>query len=92
MTELTYEEFCALPMQYVMGISTASGAHRTYRNEQFKLQKEIETKRKFYDDIHGGWKNQTIGFFLDGDARQFYTLEDVYVAYMEKVCGIEEEV
>jgi len=91
MTELTYEEFCALPMQYTMGMSTASGAHRMYRNEQVKLQQEIHTNRERYDDPYGGWKEQTVTFFLDGDARQFDTLEDVYVAYMEKACGIKEE-
>ena len=91
MTELTYEEFCALPMQYTMGMSTASGAHRMYRNEQVKLQQEIHTNREGYDDPYGGWKEQTVTFFLDGDARQFDTLEDVYVAYMEKACGIKEE-
>ena len=91
MTELTYEEFCALPLEYGMGMSTASGAQRLYRNEQIKLQKEVHTSRKRYDDIYGGWKEQTITFFLDGDVRQFDTLEDVYVAYMEKVCGFKEQ-
>jgi hypothetical protein len=78
-------------MQYTMGMTTASGAQRMYRNEQVKLQQEIHTKRKRYDDPYGGWKEQTITFFLDGDVRQFDTLEDVYVAYMEKACGIKEE-
>lgn len=73
-----------------MGMSTARGAQRLYRNEQVKLQKEVHTDRKRYNDPYGGWKEQTITFFLDGDARQFDTLEDVYVAYMEKVCSIKE--
>jgi hypothetical protein len=90
MTELTYEEFCALPLQYTMGMTTATGAFRMYRNEQFKIQKEVNTKRKRFDDIYGGWEKQTIAFFLDGDGRQFDTLEQVYMAYMQKVCGIEE--
>lgn len=90
MTQLTYEEFCALPLQYTMGMTRASGSYRMYRNEQFKIQKEVETKRKVYNDIYSGWGKQTIAFFLDGDARQFDTLEEVYVAYMQKVCGIEE--
>lgn len=91
MLELTYEEFCVLPLEYRMGMSTAAGAQRLYRNEQIKLQKEVHTARKRYNDPYSGWKEQTITFFLDGDARQFDTLEDVYVAYMEKACGIKEE-
>jgi len=90
MTELTYAEFCELPLQYTIGMTTAGGAIRMYRNEQLKIQKEVNTKRKRYDDIHGGWGKQTIAFFLDGDGRQFDTLEQVYMAYMQKVCGIKE--
>ena len=88
MEELTFEEFCALPTMYCSGYQADWGAHRMYRNERIGLQVEIVTKRVRRGDIYSGWKKEKRFFFLDGDARQFDTLDQVYVAYMEKVCGI----
>lgn len=88
--ELTFEEFCNLPLQYYQGMSFDWGAMRLHRNEDIKLQKETVTKRKKKDCIYSGWKTPEISYFLDGDEREFKTVADVYVAYMEKVCGIEQ--
>jgi hypothetical protein len=88
MKELTFEEFCALPLQYTLGFSGDAGAQRMHRNEEIGLQKEVHTKRKRYGDIYSGWRKEVVAYFLDGDDRQFDTPDQVYVAYMEKICGI----
>ena len=87
MKELTFEEFCALPLTYVLGTTGAWGAHRAYRNEDTKIQKEVKTRRKRYDDIYSGWREPEVAYFLDGDEREFSSVDQLYVAYMEKVCG-----
>lgn len=86
--ELTFEEFCSLPLHYTFGMTYDWGAQRMYRNEQVGLQKEIVTKRQIYGDIYSGWHEGEVAFFLDWDERQFDTVDQVYVAYMEKVCGV----
>ena len=67
------------------------GAQRMYRNEQIGLQVEVITKRIIHDDIYSGWHPEKRHYFLDNDNRQFDTADQVYVAYMEKVCGIKGE-
>ena len=86
--ELTFEEFCQVPLQHTMGISYDWGSHRMYRNEELGLQKQVITKRKRKGDIYSGWKDGVAAYFLDRDERQFDTPDQVYVAYMEKVCGV----
>ncbi len=88
MKELTFEEFCALPMQYTQGMSFDWGAMRLYRNNETGVQKEIVTERMVKGDIYSGWKPQEAVYFLDGDGRQFEAIDQLYVAYMEKVCGV----
>lgn len=90
MKELTFEEFCNLPLQYTLGMTFDWGAQRMHRNDDIGLQVETVTKRKKWGDIYSGWQDQKRSFFLDGDNRQFDTIDQVYVAYMEKVCGIGE--
>lgn len=89
--ELTFEEFCQLPMQYTLGMSGDYGAHRLHRNEAAGIQKETFTRRKRQGDIYSGWAESNITYFMDGDERQFETTDALYVAWMEKVCGIKEK-
>ena len=91
MIELTFEEFCNKPLQYVLGFIGDAGAKRLYRNEELKIQKEVHTKRKIKGDIYSGWKEPVIAYFLDGDDREFQTVDQLYVAYMEKVCGVKSD-
>jgi hypothetical protein len=87
--ELTFEEFCNLPVPYVMGMTFDCGAIRIYRNKDIGLQIEIITKRKIKADIYSEWKPEQRYYFLDNDANQYRTLDQVYVAYMENVCGVK---
>jgi hypothetical protein len=85
MKELTYEEFCDLPYTYTLGLHGGWGAARLYRNDEYGLQWELHTKKNGL----GEWQDERRTRFVDGDPREFYTVADQYVAYMEKVCGIK---
>ncbi len=87
--EFTFGEFCALPFQYTYGVVGDNGASRLYRNEDFKLQYETHTKRKKKGDPYSGWKKSVVVYSMDGDERNFETIDQLYVAYMEKVCQIK---
>lgn len=91
MTELTYEEFCAVPLDYRMGLIGEGGAQRLYRSEELRIQKEVYTPRLTYGDIYGGWGEPSVVFFMDGDPREFRNGAELYEAWMRKVCGIQEE-
>jgi len=86
--ELTYDEFCALPITYRMGMSFETGAQRLYRNDEHGVQKEKHTKR---NPQTRKWGRATTAFFLDGDERQFANSAECYVAYMERACDIKEK-
>ena len=86
MKELTFEEFCELPLQYTMGITFDYGAQRLYRNDKHKVQKEVYTGR---NKRTGEWGLGKAYWFVDGDPRTFETSDQCYVAYMEKVCGVK---
>ena len=73
MIELTFEEFCELRFEYRMGITFDTGAGRLYRN----------------DKRAGVWGKEKRYWFLDFDDRKFKTIDQCYVAYMEKVCGVK---
>jgi len=88
-TELTYAEFCSLPFKYRLGTNGDWGASRLYRNDEHGLQQEVHTKRKKAGDIYSGWKPGVVSYFIDGDPREFKCVADLYVAYMEKVCGVD---
>lgn len=86
MTELTFEEFCDVQLTYTIGMSGDWGAQRAYRNEDLGIQKETVTQRQWYGKIFDGWKSAEVYYFVDDDPRTFRTVEDWYVAWMEKVC------
>jgi hypothetical protein len=85
MEELTFEEFCALPLLYCTGITFETGAQRLYRNNEHGIQKEVFTKRSLHTQQ---WGEGEVYFYVDDDPREFRTVADCYVAYMEKVCGV----
>lgn len=89
--ELTFEEFGKYPLQYTIGMVGDEGARRMYRNEELGLQKEVHTKRLVKGDIYSGWHEGQVTYFLDGDDRQFDTVDQLYVGYMEHACGVRGE-
>ena len=85
--ELTYEEFCNLPMGYGVGIHCSRYAMRMYRNAEHGVQTELYTPK----DKHGRWGEGRWYYFLDGDVREFANSAEQYVAYMERVCGVKHD-
>jgi hypothetical protein len=83
MTELTFEEFCELPLQYTFGIMFDNSAQRLYRNDKHKLQKEVYTDR---NKRTGEWGLGKAYWFLDFNEGSYESVDQVYVAYMEYVC------
>lgn len=88
MKELTFEEFCELPMTYTLGMCGDSVAQRAYRNNDIGLQREVITERKRRGDIYSGWRDGEVYYYLDGDTNEYRTPDQVYVAYMARVCGV----
>lgn len=90
MNELTYEEFCKQPLRYTLGITGDWGAHRKYRNDELGIQKETVTRRKRHGDIYSGWRTGKSYYYLDDDDREFKNIAELYVAWMARVCGVDE--
>ena len=88
MTELTFEEFCELRFDYIMGMTFDHGAQRMYRNDEHGLQHEIHTKR---NKRTGEWGKEKRYWFVDSDSRTFETIDECYVAFMEKVCEVKHD-
>lgn len=86
--ELTFDEFTKLPLLYSLGMRFDWGAHRQYRNDEHGFCVEVVTKQMVRGDIYSGWKPEQRTYFLDGDDREFKTVDQLYVAYMEKACGV----
>jgi len=85
MNELTFEEFCNLPMQYTMGIAIGKKRQANVSRQFDWFAKEVVTP---YNPKTMEWGEGRTYYFLDGDKRCFDTVDQVYVAYMEKVCGV----
>lgn len=86
MTELTYEEFCKLPLTYTQGIRFDTCAIRQYNNMEYKFGKEVNTP---FTERNWTWGKPQVVYFLHNDKRNFDTPDQLYVAYMEKVCGVK---
>ena len=86
--ELTFDEFTKLHMTNMLHISYDWGAASIDVNFSHGIRKEVITKRKVKGDIYSGWQEPDVGYFLGNDDREFKTVDQLYVAYMEKVCGV----
>jgi hypothetical protein len=83
--ELTFEEFCQLPMTMSMHIS-GSKEHYLHRfNRETNVNKVVITPVK----KNGEFGKPSVIYYLPDDSRTFDTADQVYLAYMEKVCGVE---
>jgi hypothetical protein len=91
--ELTYEEFCNLPFDYVFGMTTDVCAARRWVCKEYGLVKEIITDRKIPGDVYAGWKNPRVCFYMDDEPLSVWypNNEVLYEAYMHKVCGVPYE-
>lgn len=74
---ISYAEFASLPTTYVRGMAGEWGAHRVYRNDEHGLQVEVITGRT----RSGTWTKGQRYYFLDGDDREFESVEACYQAY-----------
>ena len=82
--ELTFEEFCAQPMQLVMHIS-AEKEHYLHRHARsVGVSKIVITRVK----KTGGFGKSYTTYHLKDDKQVFTTADQVYVAYMARVCGV----
>jgi hypothetical protein len=84
--ELTYEEFCSLLLYYTFGLRADKYAIRQYRNEEHGFGKTVKTP---FSAVRHEWGLPDICYYLLEDGRVFDTPDQLYVAYMEKVCGIK---
>ena len=84
MKELTFEEFCALPMTLSMHISGEKEHYLHRFQRETDINKVVITRVK---KTGGFGKSRTL-YYLPNDTRTFNTADQVYVAYMERVCGV----
>ena len=88
MTELTFEEFCKLPLTYTTGIRASTYAVRQYHNFEHGIAKEVNTP---FTERTWKWGKPKVVYFMPSDKRNFDTVDQLYVAYMEKVCGVTSD-
>lgn len=82
--EYTFEEFCALPMALGMHIS-GDREHYLHRfNPSTGVNKVVITPKK----KNGGFGKPVCFYYLPNDPRTFHAADQIYVAYMEIVCGV----
>lgn len=83
--EYTFEEFCALPMQLGLHVS-GDKEHYLHRfNPSTRVSKVTITPKK----KNGEFGKAKCFYYLPNDDRTFHTADQVYVAYMEIVCGVK---
>jgi hypothetical protein len=86
MKELTFDEFCKQPMQLVMHISGEKEHYLHRHAPSVGVSKIVITRvNKF-----GGFGKSTSIYHLKDDKRVFNEPDQVYLAYMERVCGVTE--
>lgn len=86
MKELTFDEFCKIPMGYTFGLSLETGALRRYENQFLGVVKETYTPR---NPDTWKWGKTKTWFYLRGSSKVFQTSDQIYLAYMEKVCKVK---
>lgn len=84
--EFTFDEFCNLPLTYTQGIRTSTYAVRHYQNQTYGIVKEVLTP---HSEKNNKWGEPIVVWFMPDDKRNFTTYDQLYVAYMEKVCKVK---
>ena len=83
--ELTFAEFSELPLTYTFGMSASTYAVRQYQNLGHGIAKEVNTP---FNEKKWEWGKPKVVYFMPDDERNFDTVDQLYVAYMGKVCGV----
>ncbi len=82
--ELTFEEFCAKPMQLVIHLNGQKENYLHRHCAEVQVSTITITKKNKWGHFA---KSKTMYIFsLTGD--DYETADQVYLAYMEKACGI----
>lgn len=84
--ELTFEEFGRIKLRYTYGLSLDTGAFRQYCDDKTGVCRETYTAR---NPDTGAWSKSKVWYYMKRDKRVFDTPDQLYVAYMEKACGIK---
>ena len=84
--EYTFEEFCALPMTLGLHISGDKEHYLHRYNQSTGVQKVTITPVK-QGRLFGTPKHI---YYFHNDPRNFDTADQIYVAYMEMVCGVNK--
>lgn len=82
--ELTFAEFGSKPMQLVIHLNGQKENYLHRACTEIGVSVVTITKK----DKYGRFTQSRTGFFLDGYDGEFDTADQVYVAYMHKVCGV----
>ena len=82
--EYTFEEFCALPMTLGLHVSGDKEHYLHRYNPSTGVNKVTITPVK----KNGEFGKPKFFFYLPDDERTFNTADQIYVAYMEIVCGV----
>jgi hypothetical protein len=83
--ELTFEEFCAQPLDLVMHISGEKEHYLHRFARTVGVSKIVITRVGKY----GGFGKSYSTYHLKDDKRVFTEADQVYLAYMERMCGIK---
>jgi hypothetical protein len=84
MRELTFEEFCALPMELGLHISGEKEHYLHRYNRETNVNKVVVTPKK----KNGEFGKPSTVYYFPNDPRNFKTPDQVYVAYMEMACEV----
>jgi hypothetical protein len=85
MRELTFEEFCALPMELGMHVSGDKEHYLHQYNRDTNVNKVVITKKK----KNGEFGESSNIYYLPKEVEHYTTADQIYVAYMEQVCGVK---
>lgn len=82
--ELTFEEFCTQPMELVMHISGDKEHYMHRFNKETGVNKVTITHKK----KNGDYGKSYTTYYIADDPTNYNTPDQIYVAYMKKVCGV----
>lgn len=82
--EMTFEEFCTQHMELVMHISGDKEHYMHRFNRTTGVNKVTVTRKK----KNGDYGKSYTTYYIADDPANYNTPDQIYVAYMKKVCGV----